>query len=831
MNYNSNKKDSQEGQEQEVPELTRDHLDELAKGSGISVDVIKERGYKTIWGIKELQSLGFTKSQRQKFMTPGILMPVHPPDGSNSLHQYKPDHPRKNEKDKPIKYETPGNQGLRIDCPPRCREQLKDPHIPLIITEGIKKADALASRGACVIDLLGVWGYKGKNEFGAPTISIDIDYIAWQGRTVYIIYDSDIMEKEQVQAALKRLTELLQRKGATVLHIYLQSSDGKKKVGADDYLLEHSIEELLSHAVEPGNASKIKEEVGNIYSFDDMGYLCRTKFTQTGLIKVRLCNFDAKVREVVRRDNGLETPTQYYKIEATTKTKNLGTVVIPSTSFNAMNWVAHLDYEAIIEPGAGSQDYVRHFIKTSSSPTSTTVYTHTGWRKRDNDWVYLSSNGALGAEDFNVELEPELSRYALPSKPENEAKAIKASISFLELAPKKITLPLLSTLYLSPLTTIISPMPNFSLYLWGPTQGFKTTLGLLMCSHFGNFDDQKQLSNFYDTANALMKRSFTLKDILFPVDDFHPSAQKAEAQKKAEIAQRLLRSFANRTERGRLNPDMSERPRYEPRGMLLVTGEDLVSVQSTLARALIVELAKGEVDREKLSALQAIAHLLPHAMASYLLWLRLQLDEIAKGFRQEFIKWRTQGWEEGLSGKPPEQVAFLYFAFNTTLNWAQDKGVLSDSRAKEMAKEGWETFLEIARAQARMQVDEDPTNKFKNLLNTLIAQGKVKIKNKEQTDDQWVDVLGSTEGEMIGFYDETFFWLMPDAVWNVIQRACISAGDYFSVTQRTLYKMLKDRQMIQPGKNTNTTPATIHGKSYNILKLYRAKMTEPGEEL
>jgi hypothetical protein len=68
---------------------------------------------------------------------------------------------------------------------------LINPNIPIFFTEGIKKTDALATAGACVVGMVGVWGFKGKNQYGASTILSDFDYITFDGRTVYIVFDSD----------------------------------------------------------------------------------------------------------------------------------------------------------------------------------------------------------------------------------------------------------------------------------------------------------------------------------------------------------------------------------------------------------------------------------------------------------------------------------------------------------------------------------------------------------------------------------------------------------------------------------------------------------------
>lgn len=221
----SNKNNRDQLFSQDIPNLLQRHFDNHVKGSGISGEVAKERGYRSVLGKKELEDLGFSTSQRQ---TPGLLLPVHSPDGSNPFPQYRPDNPRTDKKGKSVKYETPIETGLRIDVPPRCRENLKNPNIRLWVTEGIKKADALASRGECVIALLGVWNFKGKNEFGGTTILADFDYIAWKGREVYIVYDNDLITKTQVRLALDRLTEHLKRRGAHVSHIYLPQQEGEK---------------------------------------------------------------------------------------------------------------------------------------------------------------------------------------------------------------------------------------------------------------------------------------------------------------------------------------------------------------------------------------------------------------------------------------------------------------------------------------------------------------------------------------------------------------------------------------------------------------------------
>jgi hypothetical protein len=229
-----------------IPELLSSHFTHLNEGSGISADVIKERGYRSILNKSDLEKHGFLSSQRR---APGILIPLWGVDGGQVGCQYRADNPRSDSRQRPVKYESPVGSSNHLDCPSRCRPMLGDPKTPLWITEGSKKADALASHGACVISLTGVWGFKGKNEFGGITLLSDWDHIAIKDRLVYLAFDSDVVSKDLVRKALEHLGEHLARKGASILVVYLPQ-EGNQKVGIDDYLLNHSLEEARKLATD-----------------------------------------------------------------------------------------------------------------------------------------------------------------------------------------------------------------------------------------------------------------------------------------------------------------------------------------------------------------------------------------------------------------------------------------------------------------------------------------------------------------------------------------------------------------------------------------------------
>jgi len=179
--------------------------------SGIGTRVAIKRGYRTVTSKAELERLGFGRSQRN---VPALLMPIYSPAGEIVLYQSRPDEPRIGKRGKPVKYETPSGTNMALDVHPFCRERLGNPTAPLFITEGIKKGDALVSRGFCAVALIGVWTWRGTNEHGGKMALPEWESVALNGRKVYTVFDSDVMEKREVYAALCRLKNFLESRGA-----------------------------------------------------------------------------------------------------------------------------------------------------------------------------------------------------------------------------------------------------------------------------------------------------------------------------------------------------------------------------------------------------------------------------------------------------------------------------------------------------------------------------------------------------------------------------------------------------------------------------------------
>ncbi len=253
------------------------------KASGVSPEVARERGYRSADSKAQLGLYGFSPAQR---LPPALVIPMHNVVGQNGGYLLRPDSPRMTRDGRLAKYEMRKGQAMQLDVPRRVQPMLGDPAIPLIITEGPIKADSAASVGLCCVALLGVWSWRGTNEDGGKVALPDWESIAFNSRTVYIAFDSDVMLNPQVHEAMSRLGGFLGHRGARVAYIYLPSGEYGAKIGLDDYLAAgHTANELFTYATtklrrppdaeptEKVNFDDVPDEVGYRILDDIRGWL------------------------------------------------------------------------------------------------------------------------------------------------------------------------------------------------------------------------------------------------------------------------------------------------------------------------------------------------------------------------------------------------------------------------------------------------------------------------------------------------------------------------------------------------------------------------------
>jgi putative DNA primase/helicase len=249
-----------------MAKLTDKHLADL-RGSGLSDEQIERCGFCSLHSADEIKKALHWNGQKCD-LGPCLKFPFY--DAKGNLLDYcrlKPDVPRKaKENGKPIKYESPKGSSNLPFFPPGTRGALGDQSRPLLVTEGEKKAAAADQHDLACIGLVGVYGWQKKRTRGSDGKAIgereliaSLSSIPWQGRAVYVCFDSDAADNAHVQAAEWHLAKTLSQHGATVKIIRLPPANGAK-VGLDDYLLANgpaSFRKLMESATNPEPPRKI----------------------------------------------------------------------------------------------------------------------------------------------------------------------------------------------------------------------------------------------------------------------------------------------------------------------------------------------------------------------------------------------------------------------------------------------------------------------------------------------------------------------------------------------------------------------------------------------
>src|SRR5262249_7275090 len=141
--------------------LLPQHLADL-QDSGLSDGQIAACGFYTESDPKAVSAILGWKFPAKKLGS-CLVIPYFDAVG-NRLDEYQrlKTPPARTHAGKTVKYESPGGQPNRAYFPPRTRAVLQDVNVPLLITEGEKKAAKADQEGFACIGMVGVWGWQTK---------------------------------------------------------------------------------------------------------------------------------------------------------------------------------------------------------------------------------------------------------------------------------------------------------------------------------------------------------------------------------------------------------------------------------------------------------------------------------------------------------------------------------------------------------------------------------------------------------------------------------------------------------------------------------------------
>lgn len=709
------------------------------------------------------------------------------------------------------------------------------------VAEGEKDAETLARLGYCGTSIAmgaGKWKTQHTEQL--------------QGAKVLLFADNDAAGLNHVEIIRKAIKSVVK----SVVCIYLKEVWPEMPDKADvtdmaEKFGDQKTKELIELAIRKASSgqsanAQAKTPLEQAQLFDDTeagklfhqvpGYTAKDgmicQFTADGGMKP-LATFTCIPRNVVTKDDGMGLSTGF-DIEGWDRNgKSLGTVWVSGTSFNRMDWA--LDswgFKANIMPGTAVKDKLRYAISEvgAMSAKKKTLYVHTGWRRIDGKDYFLHAGGAIGNDGVSVQLEGKLGAYDMSAPKEIGWKeACEKSLKLLTVMDRRAGIALLGMMYLAPLCSLLEEAgiaPRFALYLLGATQTRKTTAALLAMSHFGKFNAQDKIpASFTDTANSIQRSAFLLKDMPILVDDYFPVGSVQARRKMEETAQSLSRSFGNGGSRGRLNTDMTLRATYPPRGVAIMTGEDLPDIkESGLGRFLIVNFGKGSVPvTPALTQLQEDAQegYLRKAMRGYVQFVGGGDEKKTDALKKMYYELRTKTAERVSEAgyRSIEAVSHLTVGIAMMCSYFVWAGAMTQEEQVKLIDEANEDLIGLAGSQAKEISEQKPTAQFLRIVGELLQSARFKCLSLDET---------SNSINVLGYMDPYTYYFFPETVYQAVSKFCSDQGSVFPVSLMQLRKQLIDEGKITAEMSNRLKK--IRGRSQRYLWIPRTLIDGEREE-
>lgn len=558
------------------------------------------------------------------------------------------------------------------------------------------------------------------------------------------------------------------------------------------------------------------------------GCLWQEVVTKQAKYDRKLCNFLPYLTAEITLDDGAEETKRLRLGGVRENGTPLPEIEIAGSELASFNWLLEKwGVDCILEIGSTVKDSIRYAIQqTASGAERKTVYAVTGWKKIDGAWRYLLP----GDDVYDVQLPGKLKRYGKEEGADTVDLAVVSRLTDMLVAPKEIVYPLLAYTFLTPLNEFLRRAncePKFVFFLQGRTGTRKSTLAALFLSFFGSFTASELPLSFRDPANSITHHSFALKDVLTCIDDFHPSSRQEEVKLTA-TAQAIMRTYGDRTGRGRLRADATPMESRPPQGNAIITAELPPDIgESGTARYFSVELKDGDVDLHMLSLFQqeAAKGVFRRCLSAYTDWIRDRFlssteeeQEFISALQQHFTEYRDEFSGSGVRchGRVPEMVAWLQLGWKLFLLFLQEQEMFTGKTVSLLENEFQTILFEIAARQAQHIERDKPTHIFIRKLYALLESGQAKVLQKDNGES--FEPTG-----FVGYEDETFLYLNREIAHRMVKRLCDEQGEAFPISARALTKALAEEELIDVSGGMNTRAIRFGDKTRRMICLRKDK--------
>jgi len=402
-----------------------------------------------------------------------------------------------------------------------------------------------------------------------------------------------------------------------------------------------------------------------------------------------------------------------------------------------------------------------------------------------------------------------------------EVKAVcKYVFTMLDVAERRITIPLLAVALLSLVQSKMIAIGEFFkgvFCLVGQTQSGKTVLSKL----FFVFEREKHtVTNFDSTPASIIRNISNKRDATEIVDDYKPTSTGAARNAQMAILERVIRMCGDDSngyqKAGAGNSTIANTAHC----IVAITAEEIkLPVQSTLARLLIVDITRKSMNWDALTYFQDNHDSYKAFIINYILHISAQgvgnyCNTLAKRFQQERHTLRKRLLEKDkdivVDNRTSDQCTWLYISFDLFLTYTLEAKAINQEQFERYKKESLQIFLNLMEEQAERINDLDDMRRFFNGLRILLDTKEARIDRLQLRNNNYASEDSKVA---IGFSISGYIYLKNEVAFRAVVSYCKKNGRDFVMSEATLRKRLNDNGHLVP--NLKTPKSSIHKRSVN----------------
>ncbi|WP_432291623.1 hypothetical protein [Clostridium baratii] len=516
--------------------------------------------------------------------------------------------------------------------------------------------------------------------------------------------------------------------------------------------------------------------------------------------EIDICNFNVFVEKIIIEDDGLNQSRKYKLICVLENLVEEKVIILEPSDLNNSNWIKNkLGIKYYLGSDYNAYKYLDKYISESAKFVREEIeYKQVGWKNINGKYVYLHGKGAIGCDDFNIHGNKE---YCIDTKNYKIEYILKYSLLLSKIShndEKSIFMFVYAHLaVLKELFSLAGAEPKFVLWIYGLTGSMKTSVSKIFFNLFNRSKDIKIPATFKDTPSDLEIKSFEYKDSSLLIDDYHPASSYTEKKDMESKASNILRMYGDGISKGRANKNMQKQKVYPPRGLCVITGEDFIGGESTIARYVGIEVNRNEFNKEILEIHQKEPLIFSTYMNYFIEWISYNFENIKWYIKDKFYKMRYCYKDEFNHPRLGEAYSILSITIDIIFMYFQYLKYNNEL----LKKEEWsQKIIDVIRTHEKNNFNEDPAVMYLIALKQLICSGQVKVNSIK--DD-------SKNSYLIGFEDEEKYYLIPKIAFEKIKKFWKGQGIEFPLGENAIRKALENINAIEVSKEINSGKEVI----------------------